>query len=180
MLLIGAASAGADQKGAEKVKTPVTAKVVDVREVKDYGGDPIGNVQVVYKDGSKDQWTLKANASSPKVSGEGVVGWVLSPLQKGGKKLALYKNSPTFPQLRLVQSGKVLATIDAERPYIEEWVFEKGGKTIVIKSRGPHGPAFLQRIRVSDGKQIGSSPDFGEELPDWAKPFESSPWDGGG
>lgn len=168
---LGTIGALADQKGAEAVKIPASASVVGARKVPNWEGEAIGNVQVVYKDGSKDQWTLKGNASMPKVSKAGVVGWVLSPLAKDGKNLDLYKNLPTFPQLRLVRGGKILATLEAERPYIEEWGFSKDGVFVVVKSRGAHGPAFLQRFRVADGKAQGNSPAFGDELPDWAKPY---------
>lgn len=168
---LGVVGAFADQKGAEKVKVPVKAAIVGERDAANWEGEKIGNVEVVYKDGTKDRWTLKGNASNPRVSKEGVVGWVLSPLAKGGKELDLYKGLPTFPELRLVKAGKILATIEAERPYIEMWGFSKDGKYVVVKSRGPHGQAYVQRFTVAKGKLSGRVEAFGEDLPEWAKGY---------
>ncbi len=171
-LLLATFPAHADQTGAEAVKTPTTATIIGARSIANWEGNPVGNVQVAYRDGSKDQWTLKGNASNPKVSANGTVGWVLSPLADDGKKLDLYQKLPTFPQLRLVRAGKVLATLDAERPFIEEWGFSKDGAFVIIKSRGLHGPALVQRFKVLDGSAQGRSPAFGDDLPDWARPFQ--------
>ena len=170
-LLLGIAPALADQTGAEAVKTPASATITGARTIANWEGDPIGNVQVVYKDGTKDQWTLKGNASNPKVFADGTVGWVLSPLAEDGKTLDLYKNLPTFPRLRIVRAGKVLATLDAERPFIEDWGFSDAGTFVIIKSRGAHGPAFVQRFRISDGSAQGRTPAFGDDLPGWAEPY---------
>jgi len=68
-----------DQTNSELHKHPVAALIVDARSITAYSGGPVGNVQVKYRDGTEDRWTLKGNASAPKVSKDGVVGWVLTP-----------------------------------------------------------------------------------------------------
>ena len=56
---------------------------------------------------------------------------------------------------------------------IADWEGDPVGDVqVIIKSRGLHGPAFVQRFLVSDGSPKGRSPAFGDDLPDCAKPFE--------
>ncbi len=55
------------QKGAEKTRKPATAAIVDVRKLAEWSGDPVGNVQVTYADGTRDHWTKLAMAMTPSV-----------------------------------------------------------------------------------------------------------------
>jgi hypothetical protein len=169
--LAGPTASSADQTNAELVKRPVKAGISHERNIPDYEGDPIGDVEVTYQDGSKDRWTTKGNAMTPKVSRQGVVGWVLCTLEDDGKTLLLHKNWPVYGSLRLVSQGKILATISAAKAFIEEWAFSQDGTHVIVKSRASHGPATIEQFEVNSGKQTGETPAYSETMPAWAEPF---------
>lgn len=57
-------------------------------------------------------------------------------------------------------------------PFIEEWDFANNDRAIVVKSRGPHGPADYDEYDLASGKLIGHAHGlFGKDLPVWAQPF---------
>lgn len=97
LILSGAAQRlAAQNEGAEKVKEPVQARIEGKHRT-----DPsfvVGDVMVIYKDGTTDSWTLKGNCMDPKVSHQGQVGWVLCELAADGKSLKLNDNAPIGSQ----------------------------------------------------------------------------------
>jgi hypothetical protein len=42
-------------------------------------------------------------------------------------------------------------------PFIEDWGFADGDTTVVVKSRGRHGPSTIQRFSLKTGQFIGST-----------------------
>jgi len=55
--------------------------------------------------------------------------------------------------------------------FIEDWWFTDGDATVVIKSRGRHGPAYYVKYDIRTSKALGSASGFNPELPEWAKPY---------
>jgi len=163
--------ARADQTGAEAVKKPVSAAIVDVRRIPEWSGDPVGNVEVTYADQTKDHWTKLAVAMMPKVAPDGVVGWVDCSAD-GSKELELHDRiQPVGAHLVLCDHGKVAVRIASALPFIESWGFDPDGKHVVVKSRASHGPALIQRFVRATGDSAGEVRAFEEQLPKWAKPY---------
>jgi len=161
-----------NQTGAESVKTPVKAAIVDVRKIPDWQGEAVGNVEVTYADGSRDRWTTLATAQQPRVAADGVVGWVDCSKEEAGKKqMDIYKGVPVGSRLVLCASGKVTARINAGKPFIEQWGFAPDGQHVIVKSRAAHGPALIERFSRADGKPNGSVAGFDGDAPDWAKAY---------
>lgn len=161
------------QKGAETTKKPAKAAIVDVRKLEEWSGDPVGNVEVTYTDGTRDHWTKPAMAMMPKVAADGVVGWVdCSSTEDGKAKLGLNaRGTPIGSHLVLCDKGKVTVRIAAGKAFIEEWGFDPDGKHVVVLSRASHGPAVIERFSRASGKAAGSVAAFTEDAPEWAKPY---------
>jgi hypothetical protein len=170
LILSGAAQRlAAQNEGAEKVKEPVQARIE-----RKHRTDPsfvVGDVMVIYKDGTTDSWTLKGNCMDPKVSHQGQVGWVLCELAADGKSLKLNDNAPIGSQVVVCYRGKVIAKLRAAKPFIEEWAFSDDGRHVVVKSRFAHGPASIELFGLQNGLAEASVAAFEENLPDWARPF---------
>lgn len=49
--------------------------------------------------------------------------------------------------------GREVATIRTAAPNLEEWSFVNGGRNIVTKSRGGHGPATVELWETATGMQ---------------------------
>lgn len=160
------------QKGAEQIKKPIKAAIVDVKKIDHWDGQAVGNVEVTYADGSRDHWTTFATAQLPKVADDGVVGWIdCSTTEHGKPQLALYQNIPLSSHLVLCNKGKITAKIQSGKPFIEDWGFTADGKHVVVKSRAAHGPAVIERFSRADATPQGSVKGFAEDAPDWAKAF---------
>lgn len=168
-LLSTATGGWADQPGAEKLKQPVSARIETVHTSE--ANPPIGNVIVKYADGQEDAWTLKGNCSTPKVSPQGVVGWIVYSLKPDGKTLEMYRELAVNGKLTLCEKGKVLTTISSEKAFIENWGFAADGRHFVVKSRGAHGPATIQLFGFKGGAAESSLPAYGDKLPEWARPY---------
>ncbi|HPA21032.1 MAG TPA: hypothetical protein PLU30_25010 [Verrucomicrobiae bacterium] len=164
-----AAGAGQSNEGAEKVKQPVGARIAPKHDLK--REDPVGNVVVRYSDGAEDTWTLKGNCMLPKVSSSGMVGWVVCDLAPDGKSLELHRGVPVGSRLTLCAKGKVIATLGAAKPFIEEWAFVPTGSGVVVKSRAAHGVAIIELFPLSGGAAQAAFEAFKPDLPDWARPF---------
>ena len=158
--------AAADQAGAEKTKVPVKATVVDAVK---WGTESIGNIEVVYADGTRDRWTTKGSCGMPRVSADGTVGWTVFEAERPAKT-ASYNIRPNGT-IVLCRQGKVLFREQAAMGFIEEWDFLKDGKQFVVKSRALHGPATIELRETETGKVVAQVKTTTDECPDWAKPF---------
>lgn len=168
LLLLRLPGFTADQKGAETTKIPMGVAIVKTSgsEKKE---QPIGNVQVVYRDGTTDFWTTKGNCSLALVAADGTVGWTV---HAGDTKIAASYTARPNGKLVLNRRGKVIAQIESSKGFIEEWMFIEGGKRLVLLTRGAHGPATIELHETSSGKLLKSVNAAAENLPTWAKPYE--------
>jgi hypothetical protein len=156
-----------DQRGAERTKQPVAVEILVARAANS-GDFAIGNVQVIYSDGTKDLWTTKGNCSLPHVAPDGTVGWTVN-----GPEIPVNSADTMRPNgtLVLCRKGKVLASIRSGRGFIEKWAFQAQGSQLVLVTRGSHGPADIELHDTTTGKLIASVKASAENLPEWARPY---------
>lgn len=131
---------------------------------------PVGDAYVAYQNGETDRWATRGNCMEPKLGPADIVAWIVCE-EAGEGKLALYREMPVPPSLRVFRRGKVLATIRGAKPFIEESRFVDGGAGVVIKSRAAHGPATIERCETNGGKVLETVMAFDSDLPAWAKGF---------
>lgn len=143
--------------------------LVNQRDLSGWRGDPVGDV-VLQNHGKNVTLTATATAQQPKVSKEGYIGWVDCSEEGNPGVIHIAKGVPIGSQLILRHPDGSLLTIPAESPIIEKWNFETDGAYIVMKSRGLHGPAFIERFTLS-GQQAGRCNAYGEKAPEWVVPF---------
>ena len=76
--------------------------------------------------------------------------------------------------VRLLRNGMTVCLIRTQLPNVENWKLINGNTEIVIKSRGNHGPAAVERFDTKTGvlkdKIMASAIQDGR--PDWAEGFE--------
>ena len=76
--------------------------------------------------------------------------------------------------VRLLRNGMTVCLIRTQLPNVENWKLINGNTEIVIKSRGSHGPAAVERFDTKTGvlkdKIMASAIQDGR--PDWAEGFE--------
>jgi hypothetical protein len=144
---------------------PVRATIVwDGKREADKGMP--GDVLVTLSDGKSETWTASGGCVLPHVSKNGLVGWAhgtaVHPTQ------GLIAN-----ELVITRNKRIISRINPEGPFIDLWEFVDDGRSVVIRSRGPHGPSRLQKFKTASGTLVGESSGSGNrlQLPDWAKPF---------
>jgi hypothetical protein len=169
LLLLLASFLYGQNEGAETTKAPVTAAIARNKSLP--AKLRIGNVVVTYSDGTSDSWTLKGNCAEPKVSTQGVVGWEVYRLGANGKTLASYNGLFINDHLNLCLHGKLVASLQPAKAFIEGWDFTKEGEHVVIKSRGAHGPATIDLFSIRNGPAAESVQAYEKNLPAWAAPF---------
>ena len=156
-----------DQRGAERTKQPVAVAIL-VAGSPTADDSAIGNVQVTYADGTKDLWTTKGNCSLPRVAPDGTIGWTVNGPEIPVNSADMMRPNGT---LVLCRKGKVLASIRSGRAFIEKWAFNANGSQLVLVTRGSHGPADIELHDTATGKLIQSVRAYGENLPEWARPY---------
>ncbi len=141
---------------------PVSAKIVDRAHEDDV--ITFGNVLVTFNDGHREKWTKTGHALIPRVSSNGLVGWA-------SFKTMAYKGRPIDDTLRICWPDGHHRDIESGI-YIEAWSFSDRDRSVVIKSRGPHGPAEYRKFDTTTGAILGSARgQVGRDLPLWAQPF---------
>ncbi len=155
-----------DQTGVEKTKVPVKAAVVDAKL---WNNEPVGNIEVVYADGTRDCWTTKGSCGQPHVAADGTVGWTVFEAERPAQT-ASYTVRPNGT-LVICRRGKVLCRVHSALGYIEEWDFSKDGKHFVVKSRALHGPAKVELMETETGKVVREIKASDDKLPEWAAPY---------
>jgi len=160
-LLLVSASAFAGVPTAK----PTSVTIVDVpSERRDYGTH-IGNVKVRFSDGHSEVWTSLGRCMDAQVSATGLVGWTRYTTRN-------YYGEPVNSILRVRFRDGTLKDFQ-HGPFIEEWAFTDNDTTVVIKSRGRHGPATYIKYSLSTQKVIdavGRSTPY-NDMPKWAQPF---------
>jgi hypothetical protein len=151
---------------AATTSLPQSAVIIPVPAEQGDMSFPIGNVKVTFTDGHTEMWTKQGRAAFPQVSSAGIVGFALFT--------KLIPPDPDFNDLRLVwpdEHHKDYAS-KPDRPIIEQWGFADNEATIVLQTRGTHGPAEFLKYNIATGKLIAQA-DVGVDspLPDWAQPY---------
>jgi hypothetical protein len=129
-----------------------------------------GDVIVTDGDGSRAAWTKDTRCLLPRVSkATGRVGWTT------GKITATKQNGTTLVNntLRIAANKNIIATL-TDPLMIEDWGFHEDGQSVVVKSRGFHGPATIYRATIATGKVTASHKAFAPNLPAWAQPFSDA------
>jgi hypothetical protein len=122
----------------------------------------VGDVVVTWDDGSREPLTRSAHAEQAKLGPDGLIGWTWAKER--------YENLWVNEHLRVQRGKQLLFEVKSGKPFIEDWAFAAEG--LVVKSRGAHGPAWIELLSVSNGKQIQVIKEaYGDDLPPWAKPF---------
>ena len=144
---------------------PCKAIIVDVPSERRDWGVPIGNVKVTFDNKHSEMWTKEGRCILPKVSDTGLVGWTRYTTRNSYQE-------PVNSVLRIIVSASDIKDFQAG-PFIEDWGFIDGGHTVVIKSRGRHGPANYLKYDIKTSKLVdsakGNTP-YAKQ-PEWAKPF---------
>jgi hypothetical protein len=143
--------------------------LINQRDLPGWQGDPVGYV-VLQNHGKNEPLTATPTAQQPKVSKEGVIGWIDCSEEGKPGVLHIAKGVPIGSRLILRHPDGSLLTIPAESPIIEKWNFDADGTHIIMKSRGLHGPAAIERLTLS-GQKAGRCNAYGEKPPEWAIPY---------
>jgi hypothetical protein len=165
--------------GDDQRSTPKDVSIIVVPSRSD--GGKTGNVKVTFTDGHTEVLTHTGDCYDAKVSPKGNVGWIRSakmvPLtdEKGlnpqGKMGALNSDSLV---IRLLNGRTKKFPPLGENTFIGDWRFGDDDKTLILRSRGFHGPSSYVQYDLASGKVIDSrGPDYTPyaELPPWAKPL---------
>lgn len=147
---------------------PTSVTIVDVpAERRDYGIS-IGNVKVRFIDGHTELWSKSGKCLMPQVSRSGHVGWTRFVARNDYQEPVNDVLRVRFPDGRVRDFRSC-----PSGPFIEQWAFADDDSTVIIKSRGRHGPAYYVKYDLSTGRLIGSddrSTDY-HDLPKWAQPY---------
>lgn len=155
---------------APLIAEPLTqVLLVNQRALPGWQGAPVGNL-VLKSHGKKVSLTTTATAQQPKISETGIVGWVDCSQEGKPRVLHVAQGVPIGSRLILRHPNGSLLAIPAACPIIEEWNFDTEGARVVMKSRGLHGPAVIERFTLS-GMQVGTCKTYGEKTPKWATPY---------
>ena len=144
---------------------PVSAEIVDVPSERRDWGEPIGNVRVKFADGHSEFWTRLGRCMDVRRSDSGLVGWSRYTERNS-------YGEPVNSVLRVMVSNERWMDFQAG-PFINDWNFADHDSTVIVKSRGRHGPSVIQRFSLKTGKLVDSTKGSSlySETPDWAKPF---------
>ena len=150
------------------VALPKSASIIDVPSERRDSGISIGNVKVLFTGGHTEMWTKLGRAEIPKVAKSGLVGWITFTERNDLGWAVTNTLRVCWPP-----DGNHKDFTTEAFPFIENWDFADNETTVIIKSRGSHGPAEFLKYRLADGKVLGEAYGGpGHELPAWAKPYK--------
>lgn len=144
----------------------IQVELLNQRALPGWQGDPVGNL-VLKNHGKSVPLTTMATAQQPMTSKEGIIGWVDCSEEGKPGVLHVAKGVPIGSRLILRHPDGSLLTIPSESPIIEKWAFDPDGVHVVMKSRGLHGPAVIERFTLS-GHRAGRCNAYDEKPPEWA------------
>lgn len=110
-----------------------------------------GNVVVMYADGHQEVLTRDGNAIDAKLAAGRTIGWTSGKHEDGGDRYGQYFANDT---LLIYRIDRVVTALKAECGFIEDWRFGTGD-TVVVKSRGRHGPAIVQVFELTSSHCSG-------------------------
>jgi hypothetical protein len=168
MLLSLAAIASA--YAGEPFAKPRKVTITDVpSERRDYG-IKIGNIKVLFFDGHSETWTSGGKCMIPHISRKGYVGWTRYTDRNDHQEPVNY-----LLRIRLLNGRVKDFPCFSQGPFIEAWGFADHDSAVVIQSEGRHGPDYYIKYDIATQRVLGTvevSTPY-NELPDWAKPYES-------
>ena len=152
-------------RSLQAAERPISAEIVDVASERKDWGEPIGNIRVKYAGGRSELWTRLGRCMHVRCSESGIVGWTRYTSRN------LY-GDPVNSILRIMVATDRWLDFQAG-PFIEDWLFSERDTTVIVRSRGRHGPSTIQRFSLTTGKLIDSTKgsDHYADTPDWAKPL---------
>lgn len=117
---------------------------------------------VKLSNGHRQRWTRSGHCLLPKLAKSGLVGWTYGP----GKN---YRGMWMNGIFRVARHGRVIREFHSAYAFIEQWDFADNDKSVILESRGAHGPCRIEKYSITTGELLGDV--FGIDLPDWAKPY---------
>ncbi|GEP45921.1 hypothetical protein BGE01nite_52120 [Brevifollis gellanilyticus] len=144
---------------------PVSAEIVEVPAERRDWGEVIGNVRVKFKDGHTEMWTKNGKCLHVLRSDSGLVGWSRYTRRND-------HGEPVNNMLRVMISPEQWKDVKTDL-FIEDWGFADGDTTVILKTRGRHGPSYIQRFLLKTGELLNETKGSGPHAatPDWAKPY---------
>ena len=99
-----------------------------------------------------------------------IFGCVASPVPQRQASLEV---SVEQASVRVLRNGMTVCLIRTELPNVENWKLINGNTEIVVKSRGSHGPAAVERFDTKTGILKDRIMAFAiqNERPEWAQGF---------
>jgi hypothetical protein len=164
---VSTAKARENQKPA-----PKSADVIVVPSIYDDFMIKTGNIRVKFADGHSEVLTTEGNYASPRVSPDGKIGWLR--VDKSNVDLRQKNRRGADAVIVRLPDGTTKEFFaDAQAPFIGNWKFTAGGKSVAIESSSYHGPAFYVLYDIKSGKAKDNINRYVpyENLPAWAKPL---------
>ena len=130
--------------GALKLKPTSVALVLVASPFDDFLVQT-GNVEISFADGHRELLTKEGDCISPRLSSTGDVGWiridkstvdVSSKTRRGRDSLVV----------QLLGEGRKEFFGKDDAPYLNQWAFINGGKSVALQSSGHHGPRYYRKI----------------------------------
>lgn len=74
-------------------------------------------------------------------------------------------------KVTVTRGGRAMTVVRPALPNVEEWRFSQDKEFIIVKSRANHGPAMIEKFRISDGTLVDKIMASSVTNERWAKPF---------
>lgn len=144
---------------------PVSAEIVDVPSERRDSGHSIGNIRVRFSDGRSENWTRLGRCLHVRRSSTGLVGWSRF---RGRNSYG----EPVNSVLRVMVTTTKWKDFKVGS-FIEDWNFADRDSTVIVKSRGRHGPSQIHKFSLKTGKLIAQAKGSERyvDTPEWAKPL---------
>jgi len=92
-----------------------------------------------------------------------------APVRESAPKAAVEQG-----RVRIIRDGRTVTTLRPAMPFVERYKFTNNNQQIIIKSRGNHGPATVEKFNISDGSLADKVLAFAIKggKPSWARGWE--------
>ena len=151
-------------------RVPLKTEVVIVTSEYDSFLLQTGNIRVTFRDGYSETWTQDGFSDSPIASRRGNVGWVRVD-KPNANKVTERPGGVDLLFLRLIDGTSRQFTATSGAPFIEAWSFADHDRSVAIRSRAQHGPAFYIKYDIKSGAALATVSTYTpyRKLPTWAK-----------